>query len=159
MLKKFARTGALVAAAGLALSMSACSGGQSVAEACKVANETVNEVNQDTQQIMQDALSGGDMTELFAPVEKALDDAQSKITNEEVATKLGKVQDEFSAMSSKLEGVEMPDMSNIDPTDPDAMADLESQQAELEQLSTDMQESSEALMAAGQDLQETCNAG
>lgn len=91
------RIGALLAAGALATTLAACSGGQSVADACKIANDTMTEVSSDTeaatQQFMQDMTAGGevDINALFEPIGKALESAQSEITNEEVSKALEEV--------------------------------------------------------------------
>ncbi|RGE24360.1 hypothetical protein [Leucobacter sp. wl10] len=154
------RTGAILAAAGLVFGLASCSGGQSVAEACKVANSTVNDATSKMQGLMSDAMSGkGDMSTMFDPINAALKEAQGKVTNEEVSTALKKVSDEFSALSATMKDFKMPDMSSIDPTDPEAMAKLDEMQTQAQELSTKVQGQADSLTKAGQNLQKTCNAG
>lgn len=150
----------VLGAAALTLSLAACSGGQSVAEACQVANSTVNDATGDLQSIMSEVTSGGgDIASAFEPISAALDEAKSKVTNEEVSTALADVTDQFNAMSDTLSGFEIPDTSNIDPSDPDQMAALEKFQEESAEISSKLQEQSSSLTEAGQKLQEVCNAG
>ncbi|WP_053353513.1 MULTISPECIES: hypothetical protein [Leucobacter] len=149
----------VLGAAALTLSLAACSGGQSVAEACQVANSTVNDATGDLQSIMSDVTSGGDLSTAFEPISAALDEAKSKVTNEEVSTALADVTAQFNAMSDTLSGFEIPDTSNIDPTDPEQMAELEKFQEESAEISTKLQEQSTALTESGKKLQEVCSAG
>lgn len=159
------RIGALLAVGALATTLAACSGGQSVADACKIANDTMTKVSSDTQtatqQFMQDMTSGGepDFNGLFGPINEALESAQSEITNEEVSEALDQVATEFNGLSSTLEGFEMPDMSSIDPSDPAAMAELEKMQTEAQELSTDITDQAQKLTEASTKLQEVCSAG
>ncbi len=149
-MKSTRRIGAVVAALALASTLAACSGGQSVADACKIADTTVSEANSEMQSLMSDAMSGnGDLATMFEPVNKALDDAQAKVTNPEVSEALASVADEFAGMSEELAGYKLPDMSSIDATDPDAMAELEALQAESEELAASLETRASALMEAG----------
>lgn len=165
MLKKITRTGALVAAAGLALTMTACAGGQSVAEACKIADDAMQEATSETQanasELMQSMTEGGevDFAATFEPVTAGLEKAQKEVTNEEVSAALDKFATEYKSFVGLLEGFEIPDMSNIDYSDPDAMAEVETFQAEAQKLSTDMQDQATAMTDAGKEMQKVCNAG
>ena len=159
-MKSTRRIGAVVAALALASSLAACSGGQSVADACKIADSTVSEANSEMQSLMSDAMAGdGDLATMFEPVNKALEEAQAKVTNPDVSKALTSVADEFKGMSTELGDYKIPDMSSIDPSDPDAMAELEALQAESEELSASLEKRSQALMEAGTNLQEVCAAG
>ena len=163
--KALVRVGGLLAAVTLALGMTACSGGQSVAEGCKVANDAMNDVTQETQanadELMQSMTEGGevDFAAAFEPVTAGLEKAQKEVTNEEVSASLEKFATEYNGFVELLSGFEMPDMANLDYSDPNAMAELEAFQAEAQQLSTDMQERATAMTEAGQEMQELCNAG
>ncbi|QZY51202.1 hypothetical protein [Leucobacter tenebrionis] len=155
-----ARVGGALAAAALTVSLAACSGGQRVADACSSASEAMQEVNANTNSIMQEAMAGdADYAELFKPVQEALSDAEKKVTNEEVLTPLSKVSSEFDGLVEQLSGLEIPNMDEIDPTDPAAMEDIEKMQADLEEASASMQERADALTKASQDLAEVCNVG
>jgi chromosome segregation ATPase len=169
------RTGAVVAAAGLALALASCSGGQSVADACKIAEETMTEVvtqsQADTQQALQGALQGEevDFNAIFQPIKEALSDTQKTVTNEEVSTALDGFVTEYNSFVGVLEQVdlsgfqELSDLSDLDPSDPEAMAKIEELQeksTELQQqaqdLQTDIQDKTEALTAASSELSELC---
>lgn len=159
-MKSTRRIGAVVAALALASSLAACSGGQSVADACKIADTTVSEANTEMQTLMSDAMSGeGDLATMFEPINKALDEAQSKVTNPDVSKALSSVADEFKGMSDELGDYKLPDMSSIDATDPDAMAELEALQADSEELAASLEKRAAALTEAGTNLQEVCAAG
>ncbi|MGO1539579.1 MAG: hypothetical protein ACTHZ9_05150 [Leucobacter sp.] len=157
------RSAALLAAAALTFTLASCAGGQSVADACTIANEAVTKVNSDvqsaTQKFIQDSTEGGeaDINAIFAPITEAMESAESEITNEEVAAALDKVSGEFDAITTTLEGFEMPDVSDIDPTDPEAMKELEDMQAQSEEMSATLTEQSQKLGEAGQNLQEVCS--
>lgn len=156
-----ARFGGAVAVAALTVTLAACSGGgQSVADACKTAEAAMSEVNENTNSMVQEALSGeADYAELFAPVQEALSNAESEITNEEVKSALGSVGTEFDALVEDLSGLELPNADDIDPTAPDAMEQLNKMQEDAQAASESLQERSQALMDAGTKLQELCNAG
>lgn len=157
------RTGAIIAAAGLALGLASCSGGQSTADACKIAEQTMTEVvtqaEVDAQQALQSAMQGEDVDfgTIFEPVKKALVEAQKKVTNEEVKSSLDTFVTEYTSFVEVIEGVdlsgfqELSEMSQLDPNDPEAMAKLD----ELQQKSTEMQQAAEKLQTEMQDKQET----
>lgn len=158
--KSLFKIAGIFGAAALTLSLASCSGGQSVADACNIANSTVNEATGDLQSVLSDAMSGeGDLSAAFDPITEALEDAQSEVTNEEVSTALANFTDELSATSGTLEGYEIPDPSSIDPADPEAMDKLDQMQAEAEEMTTKLQEQSTSLTEAGQNLQDICTAG
>ncbi|WP_449280442.1 hypothetical protein [Leucobacter sp.] len=171
------RTGAVVAAAGLALALASCSGGQSVADACKIAEETMTEVvtqsQADTQEALQGALQGEDVDfgAIFQPIKDALGETQKKVTNEEVKGALDTFVAEYNSFAEVIEQVdlsgfqELSEMSDLDPTDPDAMAKLEELQqksTELQQqaedLQTEIQGKTESLTEASSELGDLCNA-
>ena len=154
------RTGALLAAAALTVTLASCSGGQSVAEACKVAQNAMSEVNTNTSSMMQEAMSGdADYAELFKPVQEALADAESQVTNEEVSSALKGVSTEFNGLVDDLSGFEIPSTDDIDPTDPEAMAKLDKMQEDLTAVSEKLQERAQSLQDAGNELTSLCNAG
>lgn len=170
------RTGAVVAAAGLALALASCSGGQSVADACTIAEETMTEVvtqsQADTQQALQGALQGEevDFGAIFQPIKDALGETQKKVTNEEVKGALDTFVEEYNSFIGVIEAVdlsgfqELSEMSELDPSDPEAMAKLEELQqksADLQQqaqdLQSDIQDKQGSLMDASSELADLCN--
>ncbi|MBK0418489.1 hypothetical protein JD276_05505 [Leucobacter sp. CSA1] len=164
--KALVRVGGLLATVTLALGMTACSGGQSVAEACKIADDAMNDVTSEAQananELMQSMTEEGgevDFAAAFEPVTAGLEKAQEEVTNEEVSAALDKFATEYQGFVEIISGFEIPDMSNIDYSDPNAMAEIEAFQAEAQQLSTDMQERATSMTEAGKEMQELCNAG
>ena len=177
-MKSTRRIGAAVAALALASTLAACSGGQSVADACKIAEDTMTEVvatsQTDAQAAMQSAMEGEDvdLAEIFAPVVKALEETEGKVTNGDVKPALSAFVKEYKSFAGALGDFDMSafkdisELSNIDPTAPDAeekLAELqkmsEELQAQSEELQTTLTTQQETLTAAGTKLQEVCNAG
>ncbi|WP_427870994.1 hypothetical protein [Leucobacter luti] len=165
-MKTARRIGAIVAALGLAATLASCAGGQSVADACKIANDTMtdvaNKAQSDVQTGMQDAMAGKDVNfgEIFKPVVKALEDTQGKVTNEEVKKPLDKFVTEYKSFASTIEEVDLSalkDAQNIDPTAPDAQAKLEELQKSTEKLQADITESSTKLQESSTELNSVCS--
>lgn len=158
-MKSIRRAGTVVAALALAIPLAACSGGQSVAEACDIANVAVNEANAETQSLLQGLGQGeGDLSSMFDPVNAALEKAQSQVKNDEVSDALKRVADEFSALSVDLQDFKMPDMSELDMTDPEALSKLQEMQSQTEAFTSKLQSRSDSLMEAGNAWQELCPA-
>ena len=159
------RIGGLAAAIALTATMTACSGGQSVADACKIANTEMNKatssISSDVNAAMQQATQGEkvDFAEIFAPVQKGLEEAGKKVTNEAVKAPLTAFATEFNGFVKVFDGFEMPDMKNIDATDPAAMDKLKEAQTKVEEISTKAQDASAKLTEQGKKLQEICNKG
>lgn len=177
-MKSTRRIGAVVAALALASTLAACSGGQSVADACKVTNETMTEVvaqsQSDAQTAMQSAMQGEevDLKAIFTPVVEALEETESKVTNDKVKPVLSTFVTEYKAFADALGEFDMSgfqelsDLSNMDPSAPDAAEKLEELQtkseelqAQAEELQTTMQTQQEGLVEASSKLQEVCAAG
>lgn len=165
-MKTARRIGAIVAALGLAATLASCAGGQSVADACKIANDTMtdvaNKAQSDVQTGLQDAMSGGDVDfgEIFQPVVKALEETQGKVTNEEVKKPLDTFVTEYKSFATTIEGVDLSalkDAQNIDPTDPNAQAKIEELQKMSETLQADVTESSAKLQEASTELASVCS--
>lgn len=165
MTSKIRRTGALAATAALAFTLVSCSGGQSTAEACQIANDTMNsavdQMNSDVQGALQGAVGGEDIDfgSIFAPVTEALHETQSKVTNEEVKGALDTFVDEYTSFAATIEGFDLSsfgDMSDIDPSDPDAMQKLEEMQASAEELQTTLTEQTASMQEAAAGMQEVC---
>lgn len=177
-MKSTRRIGAAVAALALASTLAACSGGQSVADACKIAEDTMTEVvatsQTEAQSAMQSAMAGEDvdLKAIFTPVVEALEETEGKVTNGDVKPALNDFVTEYKAFADTLGEFDMSafkdiaELSNVDPTAPDAaekLAELETKgkelQAQAEELQTSMQTQQESLTAAGTKLQDVCNAG
>lgn len=158
-IKNSTKIAGVLGAAALAFTLTACSGGQSVAEACKIAEDTVSQANTEMETLMADAMGGdSNMSELFAPIQQAFSDAEKNVSNADVSKALKDVNSEFSSMIDVLGDFKIPDMSNIDYSDPEAMAEIEDMQAELEAASAELEESAANMQAAGKRLEELCNA-
>lgn len=160
--KTIRRAGAALAAAALSITLASCASGSSVADDCAIATDAVNEVSSDvqdaTKQYMEDVTSGADadLNSLIAPITEALESAQAEVTNEEVSAALNEVSDKFDTLANSFAELEMPDLSEIDPTDPNAMAELKKIQEQSEEASAELMERSQALGEAGKNLQKLC---
>ena len=166
-MKTARRIGAVVASIGLAAALASCSGGQSVADACKVAEETmtgvVTESQTEIQSQMEAAMSGGeiDLDAALQPVQEALKDTQSKVTNEDVKKPLDAFVGEYNAFVKVVQDADlagMAELQNLDPSDPEAMAKAQELQAEAQTLQTEITDATKKLQDASNDLQSTCNA-
>lgn len=159
------RIGGLAAAIALTATMTACSGGQSVADACKIANaemtKATSSVSSDLNAAVQQATQGEkvDFAGIFAPVQKGLDEAGKKVTNETVKAPLTAFASEFEGFIKVYEGLEIPDLKNIDATDPASMDKVKQAQDKIQEVSTKAQAASAKLTEQGKKLQEVCNKG
>lgn len=169
------RTTLAVAAVGLSLGLVSCAGGQSVAEACKIAEVTLTDasagVATESQSFMTDAVAGKDVDvkAAFEPVLASLKDAQSKITNEEVKAPIDVFVTEFGALTkiygefdfSILAG--LGDTSNLDMTDAAAVQELQDKAAKAQEqtlaLSEKASEHATKLQTAVDQFAKLCNAG
>lgn len=148
----------VLGAATLALSLAACSGGQSVAEACKVAEKTVSAAQSDMETAVTEAMSGeGNFGDLFSGVNEALVKAEKEVQNAEVSDALKAVTADFSKVGEVFKDFKMPNMTDLDYSDPKAMAEFEEITAELEGKSAELQELSSSLEKSSTKLQELCN--
>lgn len=152
------RIGAFAAAAALTVTLASCSGGQSVEEACKIAESATTEALGDVETMTQEMLQGGNLGETFAKVTDALAEAQKQVTNKEVSAALAESVDGVRLISDSLKDFEMPDLSNIDFTDPEAMAQLEELSAKAEEMSAKMEAQGDKLTKAGEKLEALCGA-
>lgn len=157
------RLAGLAAVVALTATMSACAGGQSVAEACSIAQDEMTKASSSIQSDLSTAMgnvtSGEkvDFSSLFQPIVDGLKAAQDKITNDEVKAPLTAFTDEFTSFTQVFEGFEMPDVTNIDPSDADAMAKLQAAQDKAQEISTKSQEANTKLTEKANDLQKVCN--
>lgn len=159
------RIGGVAAAIALAATMTACSGGQSVADACKVAQDEMQKatssMSSDVNDAMQKATAGEkvDFAGLFAPVLESLDAADKKITNESVKKPLEAFSAEYKSFVKVFDGFEIPDVKSIDATDPAAMDKLTEAQNKMKDVSTKVQDASTKLMDQAKKLQDVCTKG
>lgn len=145
-------------AAALVLSLAACSGGQSVAEACQVAEKTVSEAQGDMESAVTEAMSGeGNFGDLFTGVNEALVKAEKEVQNAEVSDALKAITADFGKVGDVFKDFKMPNMADLDYTDPEAMAEFEEITAELEGKSAELEELSASLEKSSSKLQELCN--
>lgn len=151
------RVAGMLGAGALALTLAACSGGQSVAEACQIAQDSVAEAGEQINSLMAEAISGGgSMKDLIAPLNEAIEGAEAKVTNPEVLAALEAMNSEFTSLGELLEGIDLPDMQGTDPENPTATPEQLKAQEELAAISGEIEERSLALEAADTRLQELC---
>jgi len=160
--KNVTRIGGIAAALSLTAALTACAGGQSVADACSIAKTEIetatSSITSDLNASMSQATSGEkvDFSSLFQPVLDGLSSAESKVTNEQVKAPLSAFADEYRNFAAVFADFEMPNLKNIDPSDEAAMQKLQEAQAKAEEISTKGQESSTKLTAEAKKLQEVC---
>lgn len=162
--QKIGRASGLIAATGLAIALVGCAGGQSTADACKIANDNFAEVQQEVQDNSQAAVDGMmngedvDFDSLFAPVNDALAKTQEEVTNDEVKPVVDNFATSIQGLTDELSGLDIPNMADFDPTDPEAMAQAEEMQAQAAELQTAMQTHTENIQSATTELNEVCSA-
>lgn len=124
--------------------------------------------NADAQAFLTDAMSGKevDAKAAFAPMITALEETQSKVTNEKVKEPLDNFVAEFSSMADAIGSVDMSGfaaLQNADMSDPAKVEELQAKSLELQEqsaeLTADLQERSEKLMKAAEALGSVCSAG
>lgn len=138
---------ALTAAAALLLLTGCSAGGQSVADACTIAEDKVTAAQSELQESMSAAQSG-DTEAATAGIDAfsaALDEAEAEITNEEVKPVIAKLGEQFGQIASAIEEVSAIDTSNPDNVD------------QLTTISEEMMTVSEDLAATGTELDNLCN--
>lgn len=156
--KTTSKIAGVLGAAALVVSLAACSGGQSVAEACMVAEKTVSEAQGDMQTAVTDAMSGeGDFNELFSSITDGLVKAEKEVQNAEVSDALKAITTDFSKVEDIFKDFKMPNTADLDYTDPEAMAELEEISAELQSKTGELEELSASLEESSTKLQELCN--
>lgn len=153
------RTGALLAATALTVSLAACSGGQSVAEACTVAEKAMEQAAEQSQSLLGGALNGGDSAELdeaLKSVQDGLDDAIKQVSNEEVGAALKQFDGAFDGMMGDIKALQDLNLDGIDFTAPDAQEKVAAAQKQLEELTPKLESGSADMQAAGDKLTELC---
>ncbi|WP_313405290.1 hypothetical protein [Aeromicrobium sp.] len=135
----FRKPAAALAAVALSFGLTACGGGgQSVDEACKVAETEVKDAMGDMSSI--DPSDTDKATDTIASMSKALDDTEKKIENDKVKKAVGDLSTEFGKLETAFSDLK------------DAGQDTEKLTAVSEQMSkisTDVQ-------AKGEKLDELC---
>ena len=153
MLKKHTvRFTGLIATAGLALSLAACGGGQSVADACKIVETEMESVSAEMQTALTESMSGGDadIAGAFDPIVGGLDKVLKDVSNAEVKEATEGMRNVVADFAKS-----MGDMG-VDFSDPEALADPATME-KLEEFSAKMETQSADLEAAGEKLDKLCN--
>ena len=114
------------------LGLSACGGEQSVEEACKIAQSTVESAETDIQSSMSDPTNLEGVTEGLKKASDAVGDAEDKVTNKEVKTALDEFGNALDSFTDLFDGVK----------DPTELADKTD---EMNKVSADISASSEKL--------------
>lgn len=154
MLKKHAvRFTGLVATAGLAMSLAACGGSQSVADACKIVETEMETVSAEMQTALTGAMSGGDadIAGAFDPIVAGLDKVLKDVSNTEVKAATEGMRDVVADFAKS-----MGDMG-VDFSDPEALADPATME-KLEAFTEKMETQGAELQAAGEKLDKLCPA-
>lgn len=160
-----ARISGIAAAIALTATMTACTGGQSVADACKVAQDEITKasssVTSDLSSSMQKATQGEkvDFKAMFQPILDGLDAAEKKVTNEKVKAPLSAFTAEYKNFVKVFDGYEVPDLASLDPSDPTAMDKINEVQKKSQEIATKGQDASTKLMDQATKLQSVCTAG
>lgn len=137
------KTPLALAAALLLLPLAGCAaGGQSVADACAIAEEKVTAAQADLSESMSAAASGDveAANTLMESFSAALDEAQAEITNEEVSPVIATLAEDFDTVSSAI--TEMAEAGD----------DIEA----LTAISEEMTEVGERMQTTGMELNELC---
>lgn len=84
--------------------LAACSGGQSVEEACSVAQDNMTEAMGDMSELssMMSSQDVDGITALLGDINDALDKSADEITNEEVSAAFGKFHTEYSSLTTAI---------------------------------------------------------
>ncbi|HPU13415.1 MAG TPA: hypothetical protein PLQ19_06455 [Aeromicrobium sp.] len=132
---------AVIAIAAIALSagLSGCGGGESVADACKIAEKEVKDATADLGTI--DPTDPAAATANLDAMAKVLKDTQAKIDNKEVSDAIGALASEFEKLKPVLADVQ------------DAGTDVEKLQA----ASAEMSELSTSIQEKGEKIDQLCN--
>ncbi len=128
-----------IAAIALSTGLSGCGGGQSVAEACKVAEKEVKAATADLGTV--DPTDQTAAAENLDSMAKALEDTQAKIDNQEVKDALGDLAAEFKKLKPILLKVQSAG------TDPE----------KLQAVSGEMSKISKSIQEKGETIDQLCN--
>ncbi|WP_375000743.1 hypothetical protein [Aeromicrobium sp. CTD01-1L150] len=93
-------TAAAAAAVVMSLGLTACGGGQSTEEACKIANEDANEATSQLSSISPQDPEGSAST--ISELQGTLDATADELENEEVQTEVKNLADQFGELSGLL---------------------------------------------------------
>ena len=123
----------------MSLGLTACGGGQSVEDACKIANEEATKATQDLSSVSPTDPAGS--ADTISDLQGTLQSTADDLENEEVKTEVSKLADQFGELSSAL--------GDLDAAgeDPDAMQEAAGQLTDL----------SGEIMDQARTLNELCN--
>ncbi|GAA3855845.1 hypothetical protein [Tessaracoccus defluvii] len=126
----------------LVLTLGACGSAQSTADACKIAQETVEKASADIPTTLASAGTGdyAAMKDAFTTLASSIGDAETKVTNAEVKSALGEFKTGISEFGALFDGL----------TDGDINA--------LAELSGDLETASTKLSTSGENLTKLCSA-
>lgn len=146
------RTGALLAAAALALS--SCS--QSVEDGCGIAEGTLTEATDSITGLVTQSLAGEDTEEPLAEAMDALEDAKAGVTNSKVSEALDTLSAELESYRATVSGLEMPDLGEIDYSSPEALEQLEEVQSQFSEQTDSLRAGAASLGEASDALRQVC---
>lgn len=142
--------GALAASSLLVLTLGACSSQQSVDEACGIVSDTLSEVEDSSNLMMQEALTGdGDIADYMEPLSDSLDKAEGKVTNPEVAEALKEFNGQFTELTNTIVEIGGLNLNDLESEGPEIM---EKYAAEFESIEKD----SAAMEESAMKIQELC---
>lgn len=135
----FRKPAAALAAVALSFGLTACGGGQSVDDACKVAEKDVKAAMGDLSGLNPTDTDAA--TSTITSMTKALEKTEKNLDNAEVKDAIGDLAAEFTKLQSAF--------SDLKAAGTDA--------AKLQEVSTQMQTMSKDIQAKGEALDELCN--
>lgn len=151
---------ALLAASGMLL-LAACSapGGQSVAEACQVAEDTMSEAVEQTGNELGEAMNAlvygeeFDASATFAPIVDSINEAAGLVKNSEVKSALKEFGEGFKSFSEMFANADIP---SIDASNMGDVRAIEEQAAKLEEFSKSMEAETREFEASANAIAELC---
>lgn len=156
--KTTSKLAGVLGAAALVFSLAACSGGQSVAEACKVVGTSVAETQGGLQSAATEVMSGnGNFSDLFADAKNAFVEVEKKVQNSEVSDALKAMSDDFETAGALFKDIKMPNMADLDPTDPETMAAFEEMGAQFQEKRGELEDLQASLEKSTTKFQDLCN--
>ena len=157
LLPNLVRVAGALGATVLALSLAACSSGQSVAEGCAIAQESLSAGGSHIDQLTAEALAGGgSMKSLIDPLSDALKAAEKKVTNPEVSAALQALGSEFLGLGELLDRVDLPEMPASPPDSEQVAPEQANAEKQLEAIGKELEERNAALELADLNLQALC---
>lgn len=164
--RPIARVSSVIAVVALAVPLAACSGGQSVSQACLQTNvalaTTFQSIDTDVEAALQKGMEGEeiDLAAVFTPAGDALAQAQKDVSNAEVQEALDAFVGEFDAYAETVEGADWNTFASFNQLDPNSdeyartVDEIESASLELQE---SIMEHLTGLSEAGDELTTLCN--